>query len=231
MKRIIISPVILAGMLVAAVMPKLQAEDNAACSNATLQGAYGFYSTGTIIPAGTPRVLLGREVYDGKGNFFNDLYINDDGILSHSTNSGTYTVNPDCRGTISTTLGNLKLDLDFVIVNGGKEVYFAISSNPASLVVYGVRKKIQSDDHAVCSNFSLNGTYGFYSSGYVFPNETPRVLLGRETYDGKGNFSNSLTINNDGTEIDTTGSGTYMVNADCTGTIFATLGNLNTSIH
>jgi hypothetical protein len=54
------------------------------------------------------------------------------------TNSGAYTVNPDCTGMISTTLGQLNLAVDFVIVDSGKEIYFIISSNPASLVAYEI---------------------------------------------------------------------------------------------
>src|SRR5215469_9420992 len=48
-----------------------------------------------------------------------------------------------------------------------------------------------------CSNASLKGSYGFYSSGFNVPAGT-RVSVGRETYDGNGNWTNTVTINNNG---------------------------------
>ena len=111
-------------------------------SNASLKGSYGFYSTGTF--AGTPRVALGRETYDGNGNYTNTVTINNNGTLIHINDSGHYTVNADCTGTIFNTASGATFQ--FVLVDGGKEIYFIIASVPRSLIVYGVRKKISAGD-------------------------------------------------------------------------------------
>src|SRR5215469_8392154 len=141
MKRIVNSQIVLAGIF-AVGLPNLHAQRG--CSNATLNGSYGFYSSGTVLPARTPRITVGREVYDGNGHLSNTFTVNDNGAVSHNASSGTYNVNPDCTGTIFTALGALQLRLDFVIADGGNEINFLIASNPPILDVYGVRKKLWS---------------------------------------------------------------------------------------
>ena len=115
------------------------------CSNADLNGTYGFYSTGTMVPAGTPRFTVGRETYDGAGHLSNLFTVNNNGVEMQFASSGLYTVNPDCTGTIVTPLGPLILTIDFVIVDSAKEIYFMISSNPVAVAVYGVRRKFSAD--------------------------------------------------------------------------------------
>ena len=71
-----------------------------------------------------------------------------------------------------------------------------------------------------CSNASLKGAYGFLDSHTLVPAGTPFVALGRWSFDGKGNFTNTLTFNDNGTVTHADDFGPYTVNADCTGTIF-----------
>src|ERR1700730_2343302 len=70
MKKTIISAVVFASMFVVGAAPNAQARQ---CSNASLEGAYGFLDVHTLVPAGTPFVGLGRWNFDGKGNFTNTL--------------------------------------------------------------------------------------------------------------------------------------------------------------
>jgi hypothetical protein len=79
---------------------------------------------------------------------------------------------------------------------------------------------VAADTHSRgCSNTSLRGAYGFQTGGIIVPAGTPRGNLGRYVFDGAGNFTNTLTVNDNGTIIPVTDAGTYTVNADCTGTI------------
>ena len=71
-----------------------------------------------------------------------------------------------------------------------------------------------------CSNASLKGAYGFLDSHTVVPARTPFTALGRWNFDGKGNFTNTVTFNDNGTVTHGNDSGPYTVNADCTGKIF-----------
>jgi hypothetical protein len=71
-----------------------------------------------------------------------------------------------------------------------------------------------------CSNASLKGAYGFLDSHISVPAGTPFTALGRWSFDGKGNFTNTITFNDNGTVTPHAPDfGTYTVNADCTGKI------------
>ena len=71
-----------------------------------------------------------------------------------------------------------------------------------------------------CSNASLKGAYGFLDAHTLAPAGTPFTSLGRWNFDGKGNFTNTLTFNDNGTVTHVNDFGPYTVNADCTGKIF-----------
>ena len=71
-----------------------------------------------------------------------------------------------------------------------------------------------------CSNASLKGAYGFLDAHTLVPAGTPFTALGRWNFDGKGNFTNTLTFNDNGTVTHADDFGPYTVNADCTGKIF-----------
>ena len=149
MKMTIISLVVFASMFVVGAVPNAQARQ---CSNASLKSAYGFLDSHTVVPAGTPRVGLARETYDGKGNWTNKITLNNNGTVIPINDSGSYTVNADCTGTIFNTASGVTVS--FVLVDGGKEIYRlvfagAIPAAPgAATVLYSVGKKLFPDDNA-----------------------------------------------------------------------------------
>ncbi len=68
-------------------------------------------------------------------------------------------------------------------------------------------------------NYSFNLTGSFYDSqGYWYV----MALVGLNTFDGAGNFKGADTLSLDGTIHKRTVTGTYTVNADCTGTLTIT---------
>ena len=85
MKKTIISAVVFASMFVVGAVPNAQARQ---CSNASLEGAYGFLDGHILVPAGTPFAGLGRWNFDGKGNFTNTITINDNGTVTHLNDFG-----------------------------------------------------------------------------------------------------------------------------------------------
>jgi hypothetical protein len=137
MRRTAISLFIFASVIVGAA-PYAQARQ---CSNAILKGAYGFQGFATIVPAGTPRALIGRFILDGAGNWSATLTMNDNGTIRRITDAGTYIVNPDCTGTLTPASGSVEI----VIVDKGKEFY-QMRTDPASVVLYGVTKRQSRDD-------------------------------------------------------------------------------------
>ena len=125
-------------------LPSARAEQGSGCSVAALQGGYGFFVHATILPAGTPRAILGRLSFDGKGNFTNTLTFNDNGVVTHATDSGTYTVNPDCTGKIFTNGGSRTIEI--VLVDGGKEFYQLRTSDSSILFLFNAAKKQLPDE-------------------------------------------------------------------------------------
>ena len=87
----------------------------------------------------------------------------------------------------------------------------------ASMFVVGA---VPNAEARQCSNATLTGAYGFLDSHTVVPAKTPFTTLGRWNFDGKGKFTNTLTINDNGTVTPIKDSGTYTVGTDCTGKIF-----------
>jgi len=214
MKGTTISLFVFGSMFVGGTVPKAQALQ---CSNASLKGAYGFQIGATVLPAGTPRGVLDRVNFDGKGHFTDAVTFNDNGTSTHRQNTGAYSVNADCTGTFFPDTGGT---IGFVVVQGGKEFY-QLRTSPSNIVFqFNSAKKQFPDDHGQeCSNASLKGAYGFFAGEAAVPSKTPLAALGRANFDGKGNFGSTLTLNNNGTVTQMQDSGPYTMNADCTGTI------------
>lgn len=119
-------------------VPPAQAERQ--CSNASIRGAYGFQGFATIAPAGTPRAIIGVFEFDGRGSWTAKLTVNDNGVISNPPNStpAMYVVNADCTGTLFPSAGGR---VEIVVVDGGREIY-QMRTDPASIVLYGVTKKL-----------------------------------------------------------------------------------------
>ena len=139
MKWAIISLVVFASTFVMGAVPELQAEKNTDCSNASLQGGYGFLNGQTVVPAGTPFAALGRWNFDGKGKFTNTLTINDNGKVTPITDSGTYTVGTDCTGKIFILGGTGTIEI--VLVDGGNEFYELRADPNTTVSLFSANKK------------------------------------------------------------------------------------------
>jgi hypothetical protein len=81
------------------------------CSNATVKGAWGYTETGSVIaptPTGGTLVVtaaaVGRYDFDHAGGFEGEQNSSAAGAVSHDTKLGTYTINPDCTGTLTLTV-------------------------------------------------------------------------------------------------------------------------------
>lgn len=92
------------------------------CSNANLSGGYGFIVNGST-PRSGPYSYVGRFVADSKGGVTGRGAQAVNGVISHPTFTGTYTIKADCTG-----VANLKFDfggeatLELIIVDDGKTV-------------------------------------------------------------------------------------------------------------
>ena len=125
------------GTLAAAVMlPTLSgAAWSDGCSNATLQGEYAFGAT-LYTPNGTngpPQVVTGIKLFDGSGHLVQHDYTGDTGNIAFGTEYGTYSIDPNCTGTMNIKLvpmpaPGIELDLKIVISNGGNHIHEVVSA-------------------------------------------------------------------------------------------------------
>jgi len=103
------------------------------CSNATLKGEYAFGVTNLTIP----QVVAGIKVFDGNGNLTQRDYIGDSvpaEFAPKGQERGTYTVNPDCTGSMVINLNvpgapppNGVIQILFVISDGGRHIHEVVS--------------------------------------------------------------------------------------------------------
>jgi hypothetical protein len=130
------------GLLISGASAKAQSED-AACSNRTIRGAYGFAIEGLILaipgvpplPAPLPLRAVAITTFDGKGNLTQvDHYVVNGAPppVEWQASSGTYTVNPNCTGTLTLIVPGNPLspfNLYFVVLRQGKEIRTVVNAN------------------------------------------------------------------------------------------------------
>jgi hypothetical protein len=81
----------------------------------------------------------------------------------------------------------------------------------------------ENDSRAKCSEATLHGTYLFAYDGVFGKDQMPFAIAGYDVFDGNGKFDTVSSDNFNGQvfrKVHT--SGTYTVNADCTGTFTVT---------
>jgi hypothetical protein len=99
------------------------------CDEESLHGPYGYSATATVhVPPGAPGIVaypaaVGRFVADGRGNAAGHDVSNVNGVATPRTTTATYTVNPDCTGTMEVVfVPGTPLTFFFVIVDRGDEL-------------------------------------------------------------------------------------------------------------
>jgi hypothetical protein len=126
------------------IVAQVHAQENdghESCSNATLNGTYGFYRTGTTSVG--PLAAVGLVTFDGTGAHSparqtirrNGVTVRD--LFADPPLDGPYEVDPDCAGRFLNFDGSFAGH--FVVVDGGKEI-FNISLAPGNSVTGVFRK-------------------------------------------------------------------------------------------
>src|ERR1700688_120060 len=212
----------------ARLMPAVQAQNG--CSESSLRGPYGFQIKGTIVGFG-PIGGVARVAFDGAGNFTqtDNVTVNGSQILVNRPGSGTYLVNTDCTGTQTLNSGGQVIHTTFVIAENGMEVFDEVTDS--NLVITGLGKAVSSvddnedDDSSpfACSLKTIKGSYATSTTGSIlFAGPVGAVAdVGKITFDGKGEASQTTTASLNGVIIPNRSSmsGSYTMNADCTGDI------------
>jgi len=124
------STLVLLGMILA-LASTASAHPNG-CSNLSLRGTYAFTIHGQILAPGGPLTVDGiaKTTFDGFGNLTQVDAVSVDGTLAQIWRPGTgsYTLNPDCTGTM--TIFNLNqpaLHLAIVVGHSGDLIHTVVT--------------------------------------------------------------------------------------------------------
>ena len=128
-------------LLAAVSVGQSKATSKKGCSVASLNGAYGFYRTGT--KNGEPLVAFGIVDFDGAGNSSFRQTIRVDGettedFFTSGATDATYEVHSNCAVKLIDSTGFVFGEA--VVVDGGNEAYFLSLTDGAT--ISGVMKKI-----------------------------------------------------------------------------------------
>ncbi len=150
MQRAAVVSLVIAGLTALNQSKTFQLHANPqACSASILLGGYGTATTGLInnssnpndftIATFVPFAEAVRFVFDGRGKLSGSSSADFGGSNFPVSFTGTYSVKPDCTGSLTADIGGSLIHRDLVIVDGGKEVDFV--SNDPGLVIAGSMKK------------------------------------------------------------------------------------------
>ena len=100
----------------------------ASCTNSTIKGSYAFTIHGQILTPNGPIPIVGlaRTTFDGNGNLtqLDTVAVNGHIALVWRPSTGTYTVNPNCTGTITlVTPGQPTLHLAILVSHSGDLIH------------------------------------------------------------------------------------------------------------
>ena len=99
------------------------------CSDTTIRGSYAYTIHGQVfLPNGFALLIdgLARTTFDGKGNLteLDAVAANGNVAAGWAANTGTYSLNPDCTGTITVTNGNQPLiHLQMIVAQSGNTIH------------------------------------------------------------------------------------------------------------
>jgi hypothetical protein len=121
---------VLVTVFVLGIAPKARAGEDEPCSNATLNGSFGYTSTGTLLPSYAPAPFfgpfaeVGRQTFDGNGHTEATATTSSNGNVVPVTIEGTYSVNKDCTGSMTVNVSPFGsvVHADFVIDDHGAEI-------------------------------------------------------------------------------------------------------------
>jgi hypothetical protein len=112
-----------------------RADDHAVCSVATLRGPHLFTASGYNIVGGVvqPKAIIEVIRFDGNGSLTVPVAtVSINGTIVHPppNGTGTYTISPDCSGTLLFSSGQ---SFDLYVAPGGRE-FSMIQTNPLTVL-------------------------------------------------------------------------------------------------
>ena len=99
------------------------------CSQETLKGTYMSQQTGTL--NGLPYAAVNLAVADGNGSLTGSGTTVVNGVVSFPIINGTYTINSDCTGTVTSVPAGLSQNI--AIKQKGDQVFIIVTAHPAGV--------------------------------------------------------------------------------------------------
>jgi len=135
--------------LVLGITPAASAADKG-CSVASLQGTFAYTGTGFVVTPASfagPFAEVGTQTFDGKGATTTTFTASQNGNIFQATLTGTYTVHPDCTGTVNLPFpaSGITVTLFFVIDDNLTE-FRAVETLPGAVVTRIARKQFPKGD-------------------------------------------------------------------------------------
>ena len=132
-------------VFVLGIVPTAKAADKG-CSNLSLWGTFARREVGTVLlpaAAAGPIAAVGTFTFDGIGNVTGASVSSQNGNIGHGTQTGTYTVNSDCTGTIIVLGSSGRTShYSFVTDDGANGFeYICTDSGPVSIVYSGTARR------------------------------------------------------------------------------------------
>jgi hypothetical protein len=128
------------------IAPAARAADKG-CSYVSLMGTFSRRDTGTVLAPATaagPIAVVGTFTFDGNGGVTGASTSSQNGNIGYATQTGTYTVKPDCTGTITVQISpaGYSAHYNFVLDGSGSEFqYICTDSIGISIVYTGVARR------------------------------------------------------------------------------------------
>lgn len=197
----------------------------AVCSNATLNGNYGYYH-GRTGGSSIDRVVVGQFNADGNGHLSGSWTSSLNGAISSGAFTGTYSVTKDCTGSLTLSDEDLSpADFNLVFDKGAQQFEMIQTDAGTAQPGFGV-----AEGSSTCSMSGTKKVMATNLVGLLFPAPAQvESIVGQLTLDGNGGITGNETFSVGGTISSLTVTGTYSVSSDCTGTVQITPAGLGVS--
>lgn len=182
----------------------------ATCTNASLKGVFGSLDGG--LNNGQPEVTLAQITFDGIGSLSGTLTNSLNGTISTGKFTGTYSVAKNCAGSFALGLPGGNLNYNFVL-DDSKKGSLTIR-NADGLIKTGFTL---AEGAAVCATIGKKASFAG-SLGGAIQGFGQIAGSGQVNFDGKGNISGTVVFSMGGNMSTVPITGTYIENANCTGT-------------
>ena len=212
----------------------LATQAHAQCSDSALNGTLFYELGGSVAKTGggtASHEEIGEVTADGNGNLTGSTTTSIAGVTTTLPVTGTYTINANCAGNGELVTTANTVDFAIELVNGGGQSQISVTTSTAGEIAQGHFYRAANATGGVCATGTLSGAYAMLLSGgtYTGATRTAYNAAVQATFDGNGglNFAGEVTSGVT-TGASLSGTGTYTLNADCSGTAQVAAGLFGT---